>query len=149
MEVFHRLFRNIGITVQKVSKDLSILTQKICSIPLLAQEQLAAQRYGIAEGFYSDTICILLESFVIFHLLQSIPGWCQEVEKHFHQSVFDKQDIRRKLIKGFLEKLLEPFLLIQKRQRILKWFSDVKLDWQRARLKSARTSFTRLFLGVI
>ena len=62
--------------------------------------------------------------------------------------MFDKEDIGRKQVQGFLEKSLEPFLLMQKRWRILKWYSDVKLDWQRARLKLARTSFTRVFLRV-
>ena len=62
--------------------------------------------------------------------------------------MFDKEDIERKQVQGFFEKSLEPFPLIQKRWRILKWYSDVKLDWQRARLKLARTSFTRVFLRV-
>ena len=62
--------------------------------------------------------------------------------------MFDKEDIGRKQVQGFLEKSLEPFPLIERRWRILKWYSDVKLDWQRARLKLARTSFTRVFLRV-
>lgn len=99
----------IGINIQNVRNGVTLLTQKICSIPLLVQGWLAVQRYGIVEVFYFHTNCILLESCPTFRLFQSMPGWRHAVKEYFHWSVFDRHDIGRKPTQEMEQKSFEPF----------------------------------------